>query len=168
MSTISSRRSDAPPSDSLGDLFENALDRPGSSPVHDEQVKLLSKLCRTRIVRAAVHLDRYMPLGEGKARASLQVNVVFVSLGQQPLAHEHHCAVLEGCDARPLERRPLEKGVEDLLAGGQLNLGDAPFRRPLGEVSMELLPALQPLARHNLTNHRLCEHAVHLGVGQQQ
>eukprot|EP00966_Prymnesium_polylepis_P033973 789741-Prymnesium_polylepis.2 len=82
-----------------------------------------------------------------------------------PLAHEHHRAVLEGRDARPLERRLLEEGVADLCGRRRLDLGHAPVGRPLGDLLLQLL-ALHPLVGHNLTYHRLRKLAMHLGIGQ--
>eukprot|EP00966_Prymnesium_polylepis_P052647 1219005-Prymnesium_polylepis.1 len=88
-------------------------------------------------------------------------------LQQQPLAHEHQRAVLEGRDARPLERRLLEKGVADVCGARRLDLRHTPVGGPLGELLLEL-PACHPLVGHNVGNHVLRERAVHLGVGQQQ
>eukprot|EP00966_Prymnesium_polylepis_P061764 1433502-Prymnesium_polylepis.2 len=109
-----------------------------------------------------------MTLGQPEPQpgCTLQIDVA-LGLGQQPLAHEHYRAVLEGCDARPLERWLLEEGIADFHTCRQPDLGDTPVRRPLGELLLQL-PLGNPLVRHNLANHRLRERAMHLGVGQPQ
>eukprot|EP00966_Prymnesium_polylepis_P251578 5816345-Prymnesium_polylepis.2 len=68
-----------------------------------DAVQLLSELSRARVVRAAVHAYGQVALGKLEAGGALQVDVA-LRLGQQPSAHEHHRAVLEGRDPRPLER----------------------------------------------------------------
>eukprot|EP00966_Prymnesium_polylepis_P136351 3150633-Prymnesium_polylepis.1 len=84
-----------------------------------------------------------------EARGTLQVDFALLCLGQQPPAHAHHRAVLEGRDARPLESGGLLKSALRISAA-------------VG------LPLLHPLVGHNLCYHRLRKLAVHLRVGQQQ
>eukprot|EP00966_Prymnesium_polylepis_P149766 3459467-Prymnesium_polylepis.2 len=100
-------------------------------------------------------------------QCTLTVNAARLRLGQQPLAHDHHGAVLEWRDARPQEGWQLEQGVADLRACRRLDLGHTPVGRPLGQLLLEL-PPRRPLIGHNLGNHRCGEHTVHLGIGQQQ
>eukprot|EP00966_Prymnesium_polylepis_P047685 1104855-Prymnesium_polylepis.1 len=76
-----------------------------------DAVELLGEFSCSLIVRTAVHLDGDMFLGKLEARRTLQVDVTRLRLGQQPPAHDHHHAVLEGCDARPLDCRMLEEHV---------------------------------------------------------
>eukprot|EP00966_Prymnesium_polylepis_P190694 4419510-Prymnesium_polylepis.1 len=121
---------------------------------------------RLRVVRAAVHTDGSMAIGELEVRGALQEDVTLVE-GQQPLAHEHHGAVLKGRDARPLERRLLEKGVAHLVGRRHVDLGHTPVVGPLGELLLQL-PRFHPLVCHDLANHRLREDTVHLRVWQQQ
>eukprot|EP00966_Prymnesium_polylepis_P285785 6601765-Prymnesium_polylepis.1 len=85
-----------------------------------------------------------MSLGKLEAGGTLQVDAAIglvrqpIGCCRQPLAHERHGAVLERCDARPLERRLLEEGVADLRARRHLELGHTPFRGPLGDLAVEL------------------------------
>eukprot|EP00966_Prymnesium_polylepis_P157795 3646832-Prymnesium_polylepis.1 len=106
-----------------------------------------------------------MALGELEARRALQVDVTLVE-GQQPLAHEYHRAVLEGRDARPLERRLLEEGVAHLIGRRHVDLNTQAVG-PHAKLLLEL-PRFHPLVGHNLANHRLREDPVHLRVWQQQ
>eukprot|EP00966_Prymnesium_polylepis_P196099 4544521-Prymnesium_polylepis.2 len=132
-----------------------------------DPIQLLGELSRPWVVGAAVHLAGKVALGKLEAGGPLQVDVACLRLGQQPLAHEHHRAVLEGCDARPLKRRLLEQCIADFLRRRQLELGHTPVGRPLGELLLEL-PLLHPPVCHNLADHRLREDSVHLRVGQQE
>eukprot|EP00966_Prymnesium_polylepis_P137763 3183828-Prymnesium_polylepis.3 len=131
------------------------------------RIQLLGELSGPRVVRAAVHLDRNVLLGQLEARGTLHVDVSLLPVQKQPLAHEHHRAVLEGRDARPLERRMLEQGVADVGTCRQLDLGHAPIGGPLGELLLEL-PRLYPLVCHDFAYHLLGEEAVHLRIGKQQ
>eukprot|EP00966_Prymnesium_polylepis_P014611 337260-Prymnesium_polylepis.1 len=130
-------------------------------------VQLVCELFRPRVVGAAVHLDGCVPLGKLEAHRALQIDVVR-RLGQQPLAHEDHCAVLERCDARPLERRLLEEGIADVGGGWQLHLGHFPLGRPIGEHRRVKLPLLHPPVSHDASYDLLCYHTVYFGVGQKQ
>eukprot|EP00966_Prymnesium_polylepis_P022819 524997-Prymnesium_polylepis.2 len=130
-------------------------------------VQLLGKLRCAEIVPTAEHSHGSVLLRELKARCALQINAAIVSFGQQPLAHEHHGAVLERCDARPLERWLLEQRRTDLRGSRRLNLRHAPIFCPFGELDLEL-PAFDPPVGHNVGNHVLSERAVNLRVGQQQ
>eukprot|EP00966_Prymnesium_polylepis_P327658 7383515-Prymnesium_polylepis.2 len=101
-------------------------------------VELFGEFLRSRVVRAAVNTDGEVALGKLEAVCALHIDGASIRLGQQPAAHEHHRAVLEGCDPRPLERRLLEEGVADLRARRRLDLRHIPTTGPLGELLLKL------------------------------
>eukprot|EP00966_Prymnesium_polylepis_P309683 7155148-Prymnesium_polylepis.1 len=79
-----------------------------------------------QVVRTAIHSDSDVPLAKLEGCRSLQVDVP-LRISEQPPAHEHHCAILEWWDARPLERRLLEEGVADLCARRRLDFCHTPL-----------------------------------------
>eukprot|EP00966_Prymnesium_polylepis_P306642 7085876-Prymnesium_polylepis.1 len=107
-------------------------------------VQLVRELSRPQVVRAAVHLDGRVLPGKLEARRALQIDVAH-RLGQQPLADEDHRAILERCDARPLEWRLLEEGVKHVGGRRHLHLGRFPLIRPIGKHRLLDPPLLHPL-----------------------
>eukprot|EP00966_Prymnesium_polylepis_P320574 7376952-Prymnesium_polylepis.1 len=133
----------------------------------DEGIQLASDLSRPRVVRAAVHSRRHVPLGQLEAHGALQVDVAPLRLGQQPLAHQHHRTILEVRDPRPLQRGLLEEGVADFRGCRRVDFLHPPLGGPFGQILLEL-PLLHPLVGHTVVDHRLREDAVYFGVWQQQ
>eukprot|EP00966_Prymnesium_polylepis_P096435 2234820-Prymnesium_polylepis.2 len=133
-----------------------------------DSVQLVCELSRLPVVRAAVHLDGRVLPGKLEACGALQIDGAPLRLGQQPLAHEDHRAVLERRDARPLERRLLEEGVANVDGGRLRHPRHVPLGRPVGEHRALEPPLLHPPVRHDAADDVLRDHAVDLGVRQQQ
>eukprot|EP00966_Prymnesium_polylepis_P188567 4369653-Prymnesium_polylepis.1 len=142
------------------------LDVSSLEETRPDVVELLGKLVHIRVVRAAIDLDGKVAFGELEARHTLQIDIT-LRLGQQLLTHEHHRAILEGGDARPLERRVLGEAFIHLGRRRRLQVRHPPLAGPLGHCFLNL-PLVHPIVGHNLGNHCLRKLAMHLAVGQQQ